>query len=247
MDQPAPLFEKERQTLENARRALAGSPDAPLAKPFGELALGYEALLERAGRVAALADSIQNDLDAAMDQVAQLSQVDGLTGVMNRRAFEKLFARDWAQAQREGSALSLLIINLDRFRAFNQLYGALAGDDCLRSVAQALLRCLFREVDVVARMEGDTFAALLPGADAEGAAIVARRVLEEVAALEIVHLESPNGGVVTVSVGVATVRPERSDPPMLLARKAQEALGEAKREGGGLMVEAPAAPLPQGQ
>jgi diguanylate cyclase (GGDEF)-like protein len=246
MDQPAPLFEKERQTLENARRALAQAPDAPLAGPFGELALGYEALLERAGRVAALADSIQSDLDAAMDQVAQLSQVDGLTGVTNRRAFEKLFARDWAQAQREGSALSLLIINLDRFRAFNQLHGALAGDDCLRGVAQALLRCLFREVDVVARMEGDTFAALLPGADAEGAAIVARRVLEEVAALEIVHLESPHGGVVTVSVGVATVRPERSDAPMLLARKAQEALGEAKQGGGALVVQAPAESLPQG-
>lgn len=246
MNQPLPLFEKERHVLESARRALAEAPDAPLAQPFGDLVLGYETLLERTGRVAALADSIQSDLDAAMDQVAQLSQVDGLTGVMNRRAFEKLFARDWAQAQREGSSLSLLLINLDRFRAFNQLYGALAGDDCLKSVAQALLRCLFREVDVVARMEGDTFAALLPGADAEGAAIVARRVLEEVAALEIVHLESPHGGVVTVSVGVSTVRPSRSDPPMLLARMSQEALGEAKREGGCLVVQTPDESLPQG-
>jgi len=233
MDQIAPLFEKERQVVEKARQALAvPEPGGTVpATSFQELLAEYELLLGRAGRVADLASQVQMDLEAAMSQVAQLSQVDGLTGALNRRAFEKLLARDWAQAQREGTPVSLLVVNVDNFRDYNDIYGSLTADDCLKSVAQAVMRSLYREVDAMGRMEGDTFAALLPGADAQGAAVVAGRILEEVAGLATPHLESPHGGVVTVSVGYSSVVPTRKDAPMVLVRLAQAALGDAKTQG----------------
>jgi len=231
MDHPIPLFDKEQQVVDSARQALAESGDSCPALPYGQLLAEYEALLDRSRRVAEMALSVQLDLEAAMEQVAQLSQVDGLTGAMNRRTFEKVLARDWAQAQREGSPLSLIIVNLDFFRSYNDIYGSLHGDDCLKAVAQAVMRCLYREVDVVARMEGDTFAALLPGTDETGATVVAQRILAEASGMEIPHLESPHGGVVTVSVGLSTITPSRSDAPMVLVRRAQAALGDAKQSG----------------
>lgn len=231
MDQPVPVFDKELQVLDKARRSLTGLGYAALSQQFGELVAEYELLLDRSRRVAAMACSVQEDLEAAMAQVSQLSQVDGLTGAMNQRAFEKLLAHDWAKAQREGAPLSMLVVNIDTFRAYNEIHGSLKGDDCLKLVAQSLMRSLYREVDVVARMEDDTFVALLPGTDAHGARVVAQRIVDEVRALGIPHLESPHGGVVTVSAGVATVAPAPADAPMLLVRQAQAALGDAKDQG----------------
>jgi len=231
MDHPVPLFDKEQQVIENARLVLTGQSDGALSKPYLELLDEYQALLERSRRVAELALSVQLDLEAAVSQVAQLSQVDGLTGAMNRRAFEKLLSRDWAQAQREKTALSMLVVDIDNFRAYNDIYGSLAGDDCLKSVSHALMRCLYREVDVVARMEGNTFVVLLPSTEPDGARVVGERILKEIAALEIPHLESPHGGMVTVSVGVSSVTPSPKDTPMVLVRRAQAALGDAKDSG----------------
>lgn len=239
MDHPVPLFDKEQQVIEKARLELASQGDGALSKPYMELLDEYQALLERSRRVAELALSVQLDLEAAVAQVAQLSQVDGLTGAMNRRAFEKLLSRDWAQSQREKGALSMLVVDIDNFRTYNDIYGSLAGDDCLKSVSHALMRCLFREVDVVARMEGNTFVVLLPATEPSGARVVAERILKEVSALEIPHLESPHGGIVTVSVGVSTVTPLPKDTPMLLVRQAQAALGEAKDMGRNTVVQHP--------
>lgn len=232
MDHPLPLFDKEQELIMAARQALAQCPSNPPGISYGHLLAEYEALLGRARRVAELAVSVQMDLEAATDQILQLSQVDGLTGAMNRRAFEKILSRDWAQAQREASPLSLLVLNVDAFRIFNDLYGSLAGDDALKAVAQAAMRCLYREVDLAARMEGDTFAVLLPGTDLTGAVVVADRIAQETRNLEIPHMESPHGGILTVSVGYACAAPTRGDAPMVLVRQAQSALGDAKQSGG---------------
>ena len=236
MNHHAPKFDKEFQVLDHARQALAQADGNPLVAPYGELLCQYELLLERAKRVTELALTVQMELDETVEQVDQLSQLDGLTGAFNRRSFERLLARDWAQAQREEGVLSLMMANIDFFRSYNEVYGPQAGDDCLKGVAAAFMRSLYREVDVTARMEGDTFAVLLPGTNAEGVRIVAERILREVAAQEIPHLESPHGGFVTVSMGISTVAPSRSDAPMLLVRKAQEAMGEAKSKGRATVV-----------
>ena len=245
MDHPIPLFDKEQQVIENARLALTNQGEGALTESYVELLGEYQALLARSRRVAELALSAQQDLEAAAAQVAQLSQVDGLTGAMNRPAFEKLLSRDWAQAQREKGALSMLVVDVDAFRAYNDIYGSLAGDDCLKSVAYALMRCLYREVDVVARMEGDTFVILLPATERDGARVVSERIVKEVAGLEIPHLESPHGGMVTVSVGLSTVVPSPRDVPMLLVRQAQAALGEAKDMGRNGVFQHPLPDIPK--
>lgn len=236
MDYPSPQFDKEFQALAKARLALAQADGNPLAAPYGELLCQYEHLLERTKRVTELALTVQMELDETVEQVDQLSQVDGLTGALNRRSFERLLSRDWAQAQREGGVLSLVVANIDLFRSFNEVYGSQAGDDCLKDVAAALMRSLYREVDVAARMEGDTFTVLLPGTGEDGARIVAERIIHEVESLEVPHLESPHGGIVTVSLGVSTLAPSRGDAPMLLVRQAQEALGAAKLKGRAAIV-----------
>lgn len=233
------LLEKEKSVAVRIRQALSEAEQAAmacgepniLAPHLAGLLEEYEALAQRSRRVAELARCVQQDLDDALEQVTQLTQVDGLTGAMNRPSFERLLSRDWAQAQRESTPLSLLLVNVDSLQAYNVLYGSLAGDECLRAVARALMRCLYREVDVVARLEGDTFAALLPGTVAEGAAVVGQRILEEVAGMEIPHLESVHGGFVSVSVGLSTMTPGRGDAPLALVRAAQAALGAAK-DGG---------------
>lgn len=240
MDHPLPVFNKERRMLERARAVLAGAGDVPLAGALTELADAYQLLLERVSRVTDMALAVQADLDAAVDQVSQLAQQDGLTGAVNRRYFEKLLARDWATAQRQATPLSLVLVNIDFFRAYNGIYGPQQGDDCLKSVARAVMRGLYREVDVAGRMEDDTFAALLPGAEEQGAWVVAERIAREVRALEIPHLDSPHGGVVTVSAGLASLFPARDQSPMVLIRLAQRALGEAKRQGRDAVVAAPA-------
>ncbi len=232
MDHPIPLFQKETRVVEDARDALAALGSSELAEPYSRLLAEYEALLGRSRAVAEMALMVQTDLEAAMDQVAQLTQVDGLTGALNRRAFERLLARDWAKAQREGSPVGLLVVDVDGFRPFNDVNGFPQGDDCRKGVAQAVMRSLYREVDAAGRRDADTFAALLPGTDVKGALLVAGRIVSEVAALEIPHLESPHGGVVTVSVGVAVASPTRADAPMGLVREAQAALGRAKDQGG---------------
>ncbi|GAB6037262.1 hypothetical protein JCM15519_18210 [Fundidesulfovibrio butyratiphilus] len=234
-----PSFEREHLVLANARQVLDQDDAGRLEAAYGELLTEYETLLDRVKRVTELALTIQVDLETAIDQVEQLSQVDGLTGALNRRAFERLLSRDWAQSQREGAPISLLVVNVDNFASFNAIYSSLDGDACLKAVAQAVMRSLYREVDMVGRMEGDTFAALLPGTNEDGAALVAERAAREVKALEIPHLESPHGGIVTVSVGAATLIPSRTDTPMRLVRMAQSALGEAKSHGRDAVACAP--------
>ena len=247
MDFPQPLFDKEQQVLAKAKSVLARlvSEDKPLAQGMAELLDGYEELLGRAKRMTELTLAVQMELEDVEDQVARLTQVDGLTGALNRRTFEKLLARDWARCQREASPISMIIVNLDHFRAYNQIYGSQEGDDCLRAVGGAIMRCLLREVDAAGRLDGDTFVALLPGTEEQGAWIVAERMAKEIAALSIPHLESPQGGLLTVSLGLATMVPGRGDSPMRLISQAQEAMGRAKDQGGSAIVVCPSQVYPE--
>ena len=136
----------------------------------------------------------------------RLAGTDGLTGLANRRTFDEAYEREWRRAAREGSPLSLLLLDVDHFKLFNDRYGHLAGDDCLRAIAEAATAMGCRPGDLVARYGGEEFAVLLPGTDREAAAEVAERVRLGVAARKVPHSGSP-AGVVTISVGLATAQP----------------------------------------
>jgi diguanylate cyclase (GGDEF)-like protein len=137
------------------------------------------------------------------DELRRISSIDSLTNVGNRRQFDESLEREWRRATRSGDALALLIVDVDHFKLFNDLYGHPAGDACLRDVAQALAGTSLRPADLVARYGGEEFALLLPQTPRGGAEHMARSVLDAVQLLGIAHASSLTAAHVTVSVGVA--------------------------------------------
>jgi diguanylate cyclase (GGDEF)-like protein len=157
--------------------------------------------------------------------------LDGLTGVANRRKFDEDFQADWRHCIRENAPLSLVIVDVDYFKRYNDRYGHQAGDGCLKAVARALSETLRRPYDTVARYGGEEFACLLPKTALPGAVSIAERMLAAVRALSIEHVASAVEPWVTISLGVASVAPARDLSPAGLLRAADEALYAAKLAG----------------
>jgi diguanylate cyclase (GGDEF)-like protein/PAS domain S-box-containing protein len=168
-------------------------------------------------------------------RLAELAMTDSLTGLLNRRAFDEMLALDWQRTMREGSQTSLLLLDVDHFKSFNDLYGHQMGDDCLRAVAIAVRGACVRETDVVARYGGEEIAVILAGLHGDGARKVAERIRAAVETLSIVHEANGESGLmVTVSIGVATALSRdggsvRMPESLLLA--ADATLYRAKRAG----------------
>lgn len=161
----------------------------------------------------------------------QLSYLDGLTGIANRRHFEEAFDLEWRRACRAGTALSLVMIDADYFKPYNDIYGHQRGDDCLIRIANALRNGLNRPGDLAARFGGDEFMLLIPGSDAQGVGELAEGLRARVATMEIIHTGSPADKVVTISLGVVTSYPTRGFSSADLLVAADEALYRAKEEG----------------
>jgi diguanylate cyclase (GGDEF)-like protein/PAS domain S-box-containing protein len=170
-------------------------------------------------------------LRAANEELRRQAERDGLTRVANRRRFDAVLAQEWARMAREGSALSLIMADIDYFKRFNDTYGHQAGDDCLCAVARAIEGSAKRPADLVARYGGEEFAVILPGTHAAGARRVAEFIQVAVTALAIPHAGSEIGPVVTISLGVACRRPAQGVPSAELLAAADRALYRSK-EGG---------------
>jgi diguanylate cyclase (GGDEF)-like protein len=164
-----------------------------------------------------------------------LSATDGLTGIGNRRAFDQALEKEVGRAARDGQEVSLIMIDVDHFKLYNDHYGHPAGDDCLRQVAAMLDRCLRRPPDIVARVGGEEFAALLPDTDASGARDVAERIRRELRHAGIPHAAS-SVGLVTISIGVSTLLPAPGENGQTLLAQADEALYRAKQSGRDTVV-----------
>jgi len=169
------------------------------------------------------------------DALAQQALVDGLTGIHNRRAFDAALEREWKRGAREGTMLSVALLDVDHFKRFNDSYGHLAGDDCLRAIAAAVKDAVKRPGDMVARFGGEELAILLPATELEPAKMVANRCCQAVAALLIPHCGNAEGmGLVTLSGGVSAGRaaiPGEARMPEGLLLAADAALYGAKQKG----------------
>ncbi|MFP5394349.1 MAG: diguanylate cyclase domain-containing protein [Gammaproteobacteria bacterium] len=165
------------------------------------------------------------------DALRALTLTDGLTGVSNRRAFDDAIANEWRRCARGGQPVALILVDIDYFKNFNDAYGHQAGDDCLRQVAGAMRRAAGRPQDMVARYGGEEFAILLPQEDEDGAAAVARRLLDEVRTLSIPHTGSGVAQWVTVSMGIASITPQDGGVPDDLVGQADARLYQAKAAG----------------
>jgi diguanylate cyclase (GGDEF)-like protein/PAS domain S-box-containing protein len=170
------------------------------------------------------------------DMVKCLSTTDGLTGISNRRAFDEFMEREWRRSTRGHSAISLLLIDIDFFKQFNDRYGHLVGDECLRRVGAVLGRCVRRAGDLVARYGGEEFACVLTGMTEEQAMIVASGITAEVSSLGIPIEGSGEVGHVTVSIGAATKAPQRGQEYQDLVKMADRALYAAKQQGRNRVV-----------
>lgn len=172
---------------------------------------------------------LNQGLEQANARLAAIADTDGLTGIANRRAFDMRLAVEWTRVQRSGGTLALIILDVDHFKKYNDLYGHLAGDECLMSVAQVLAG-FRRATDMAARIGGEEFALLLPDSSADAASHVAETVRAGIEALGIAHEQSP-ACVVTASIGFAVAKAPSSLPSQSLIAAADEALYEAKRLG----------------
>lgn len=165
------------------------------------------------------------------DLLENLAWVDGLTGIPNRRRFDQMLENEWQRAMRGQTPLSLLLMDLDGFKTFNDRHGHLAGDDCLKTVARALAHITHRASDLVCRYGGEEFACLLPGTDAAGARHVAETMRLQVGQLAIPLAPHEGYGHVTLSLGMATLIPERDADARALLAMADAALYRAKAGG----------------
>jgi diguanylate cyclase (GGDEF)-like protein len=172
------------------------------------------------------------ELNLANQRLERLSRTDALTQVSNRRHFDEFLAQLWERARMDGSEVSVLMLDVDHFKLYNDRYGHPEGDDCLVAVARSLRRSLRRPGDLVARYGGEEFIAVMSKTSIDQATEAAIRVCKSVAGLNMPHEGSPLYGKVTVSVGVATLRPrERDANPAKLISLADEALYQAKNRG----------------
>lgn len=166
-----------------------------------------------------------------------LASVDALTGTANRRHLDEALEHDWHRACRTASPISLLLFDVDHFKLYNDLYGHLRGDACLRKIAEAARRVVRRSGDTVARFGGEEFAIVLPDTDRTGAYELAQRLRQAVEELRMEH-EGSQHSMVTVSVGCATLTPEPGSELNILMEAADRALYEAKRAGRNRVIDA---------
>lgn len=168
---------------------------------------------------------------AHSELLLKMAYIDGLTGIANRRHFDENLQIEWRRCHRSGKPLSLLMIDIDHFKAYNDRYGHLRGDECLQAVAAALRNRLDRAQDLVARFGGEEFVCLLPECDASGAKRVALALLHAVQEMAIENLDSPIADTLTISIGAATQLTDDASPPNALLARADANLYRAKQAG----------------
>jgi diguanylate cyclase (GGDEF)-like protein len=177
-------------------------------------------------------------LEEANNKLELLSNTDGLTGIANRRSFDHRLAQEWNRTKRAGTISTLIMLDVDNFKHYNDHYGHPAGDDCLRALAQALALVVRRAGDLVARYGGEEFVVLLPDANGRDALETARHIQNAVWSLALPHAGT-SPGIVTFSLGVASLVPSGQHSPEDLVGRADAALYRAKQAGRNCVQSAP--------
>jgi diguanylate cyclase (GGDEF)-like protein len=208
-------------------RGIEAGGDDYLIKPVSEVVLN--AKLKAMQRIA----EMRRQLEAASDKLRQLTELDGLTGIANRRRFNLVYAREYRRVIHDAEPLTLMVADIDHFKTYNDYYGHQAGDQCLKRVAVALEQPPVRSGDLVARYGGEEFVVLFPRTPLEAGFQLAEQIRQNVEALKIPHERSSAGEFITLSIGLATL--DRECAKEMSASKffnlADQALYQAKHNG----------------
>jgi diguanylate cyclase (GGDEF)-like protein/PAS domain S-box-containing protein len=225
LGEPGLESDKELEQADGTRKFLLSSA-APFHGVDGNLFGIIEAYRDITDRKQA-----EEAVRKANEELKRLVAIDGLTQIANRRRFDECLQNEWRRMAREKKSLSLILCDLDFFKLYNDTYGHLSGDDCLRAVAQCVSEQAKRPSDLAARYGGEEFVVLLPNTDSEGGMIVAESILRGVAGLRIEHCRSAVAPHVTLSLGVTTAAPGSGASPGAFVSVADRALYEAKKQG----------------
>lgn len=175
--------------------------------------------------------NIELALQEANQKLQELANQDGLTQVANRRCFNERLQAEWQRLTREKQPLTLILLDVDKFKSYNDFYGHLAGDDCLLKIAQTLQKVIRRPADLVARYGGEEFAIILPNTTLEGGIKIAQNIQQAIHNLAIPHTQSGVKEIVTVSLGVSSLIPTLELKSDILINDADKALYDAKEQG----------------
>jgi diguanylate cyclase (GGDEF)-like protein len=175
-------------------------------------------------------------LDGVNQQLERLASLDGLTEIPNRRQFDHYLQQEWKRATREKAPLSLILCDIDFFKNYNDAYGHVVGDKCLKQIAQAIRRGVKRSADLVARYGGEEFAVIMPNTEIEGAVKVAEAIKKEVASLKVPHAQSEVGKYVSLSMGVDSKVPGQLDESEAFINDVDQYLYQAKEAGRNLII-----------
>ena len=226
------IFLSSKEADQDLDRAIEAGGDDYLVKPVSFVVLNAKIrALQRIESMRNKQLEMSRDLAAANRELEKLSRQDGLTGIANRRYFDSYLVTEVRRGARERQSLSLILSDVDHFKAFNDCYGHQAGDDCLRRVAAALSSAGRRPADLAARYGGEEFAMVLPGTVLEGAIDVAQAVSRVIEGLGIPHARSAVNPKVTLSQGIVSLTPEKETSSEDLIQRADQALYLAKQQG----------------
>lgn len=176
-------------------------------------------------------ENVMRELSAANSELKELSRIDEMTGIANRRRLEEYLSQTWHCALRKEERLTLVMVDVDFFKLYNDTYGHQAGDECLKKIAKLLEEGIHRPSDLVARYGGEEFAIVLPNTNSDGGQTVAGRILKKIDSLALPHKNSPIHSYVTISLGIATMIPKPQLFYKTLVEHADSALYQAKQEG----------------
>lgn len=212
-----------RSNPEDIVEGLSVGGDTYITKPV------HEEVLHAIARAMLRLSAIQADLLQANKELDEVAHYDVLTQVMNRRGYEDMLERLWKDHQRRKAPLSVLLMDIDHFKKYNDNYGHIKGDECLREVATILKNELKRPIDVIARYGGEEFVVLLPGTDKEGAKLVGERFIDAMKKASLPHEYSDTADFVTISIGTAQTQDD--DSIAGIVQRADKALYQAKESG----------------
>ncbi|MFA5372241.1 MAG: diguanylate cyclase [Sideroxydans sp.] len=230
------IFLTAMNSDEDLARGITAGGDDYLVKPVSETV--FHAKVRAMQRLIEMQRNLVEvtcKLDAANAELQRLSTTDSLTGIANRRALDNFLSREWRRCQRVEKPLSLVMLDIDYFKLFNDKYGHQAGDDCLQQVAALIARAAPRASDLAARYGGEEFSLVLGESDADGALWMAERVRQMVADLKVPHYAT-DSKFVTISCGVVSVLPDDTRSIETLMQSADAALYQAKRGGRNRVV-----------